>query len=103
MTYTKEQWRFNDNSRYWKTHPFSVTCRKTGVSSATIANIPARATISLEEQKANARLIAAAPELYQALWAMVTSFHAVSHMEDHMKESSLKARAALAKADGRPL
>jgi adenine specific DNA methylase Mod len=67
MTYTKEQWRFNDNSRHWKTHPFSVTCRKTGVSSATIANIPARATISLEEQKANARLIAAAPELLGAL------------------------------------
>jgi len=54
MTYTKEQWRFNDNSRYWKTHPFSVTCRKTGA-------------ISLEEQKANARLIAAAPELLGAL------------------------------------
>jgi hypothetical protein len=93
MTYTKEQWRFNDNTRHWKTHPFSVTCRKSGVSSATIANIPARATISLEEQKANARLIAAAPDLLQALRRIVAGV-------PDTWIGVIEAKAAIAKATG---
>jgi hypothetical protein len=51
-------------------------------------------------QTANARLIAAAPDLLAALWGMVTSFHAVEWMEPHMRESADKARAAIAKATG---
>ncbi len=47
-------------------------------------------------------LIKAAPDLREALWAMVTSFHAVEYMDDHMKQASRKARAVLAKAEGRP-
>lgn len=39
-------------------------------------------------------------ELLQALWGMVTSFHAVEYMEDHMLKSSARARAAIAKATG---
>lgn len=52
------------------------------------------------EKEANARLIAAAPDLLEALWAMVTSFHAVEYMEPHMQEASNMARAAIAKAEG---
>jgi hypothetical protein len=40
-------------------------------------------------------------ELVEALWGMVTSFHAVEYMEDHMKQSSARARAAIEKAKGK--
>ena len=36
-------------------------------------------------------------ELLQALWGMVTSFHAVEWMQPHMQESADKARAVIAK------
>lgn len=52
------------------------------------------------ECEANARLIAAAPDLLAALWAMSTSFHAVEYMEPHMREAAQMARAAIAKATG---
>ena len=51
--------------------------------------------------KANAQLLAAAPELLEACWAMVTSFHAVEYMQPHMKESTDMARKAIAKALGK--
>ena len=41
-------------------------------------------------------------ELVEALWGMVTSYHAVEYMEDHMKQSSDKARVAIQKAKGKP-
>jgi hypothetical protein len=41
-------------------------------------------------------------ELVEALWGMVTSYHAVEYMEDHMKQSSARARAAIEKAKGKP-
>jgi len=76
MSHTKERWVLNENNN-WKTNPFSITARKRGVHSATIANIPTRMTIPpLEqqrmtipplEQQANARLISAAPDLLDAL------------------------------------
>lgn len=52
------------------------------------------------EALANARLIAAAPDLLEACWAMVTSFHGVEWMEKHMQESIAMGRAAIAKATG---
>ena len=51
---------------------------------------------------ANARLMAAAPDLLDALWAMYTSFAAVEWMELHMQQASNMARAAIEKAIGRP-
>jgi hypothetical protein len=66
MSYTKERWVLNENNN-WKTNPFSITARKRGVHSATIANIPTRMTIPPLEQQANARLISAAPDLLDAL------------------------------------
>ncbi len=41
-------------------------------------------------------------ELVEALWGMVTSYHAVEYMEEHMQQSSAKARAAIEKAKGKP-
>jgi len=41
-------------------------------------------------------------ELVEALWGMVTSFHAVEYMEEHMQQSSSRARAAIEKARGKP-
>jgi len=49
----------------------------------------------------NAMLIAAAPDLYEALWAMVTSFHGVDYLEPHMRESMQKGWDALHKAQGK--
>ena len=40
-------------------------------------------------------------ELVEALWGMVTSYHAVEYMHDFMKQSSDKARAAIDKAEGK--
>ena len=40
-------------------------------------------------------------ELVEALWGMVTSFHAVEYMEEHMQQSSARARAAIEKAKGK--
>jgi hypothetical protein len=41
-------------------------------------------------------------ELVEALWGMVTSYHAVEYMEEHMRQSSARARAAIEKAKGKP-
>lgn len=95
--YTPGPWRLNDNTKYWKTNIFSITVRKHGVSSSTVANIPARATIPVSEAWANARLISAAPELFEALNTFPQS---LDWTDAELWEWSKKARAALAKATG---
>lgn len=103
MMHTPGPWRFNDNTQWWKTNPFSVTVRKHGVHSATVANIPARATITPEEQQANARLIAAAPELLAALEAAdkwVAMYHTLAGHEAASECMSRVIRAAIKKATG---
>jgi len=96
--FTKEEWRFCDNTKYgWQTHPFSITARKKGVNSATIANIPVRATISLEEAKANARLISAAPALLEALETFPQS---IAWTDQDLWDWSKKALEAINKAKG---
>jgi hypothetical protein len=52
------------------------------------------AALVIREQKA------LMDELVEALWGMVTSFHAVEYMEEHMQQSSARARAVLAKVKG---
>ncbi len=88
--YTPGPWRLNDNTKYWKTNIFSITVRKHGVSSSTVANIPARATIPVSEAWANARLIAAAPDLLEAVKA------ALSDDQPYIE----KCKAAIVKARG---
>lgn len=89
--HTPGPWRLNDNTKYWKTNIFSITVRKHGVSSSTVANIPARATIPVSEAWANARLIAAAPDLLEAVKA------ALSDDQPYIE----KCKAAIAKATGK--
>jgi hypothetical protein len=75
-----------------------VVIRKKGVHQVTVANIPVRKTIPLFEAEANARLIAAAPELLEQLKNMVTCFE---RFEDtHTALVMDAARAVIAKATG---
>lgn len=90
--HTPAPWVFSDNSANWKTNPYSITCRgKSGVHSTTIANIPARASFADVERRANAMLIAAAPELLEALEEIIRG---VPDTWDGVQ----KAKTALAKA-----
>jgi len=70
ITHTQGQWRFSDNSKHWKVNPYSVTVRAPGVHSVTIANCPSRAKIPQAQARANALLIAAAPDMLRLLWAI---------------------------------
>jgi hypothetical protein len=97
LQHTKETWRYNENS-YWKTHPFSISVRKRGVNSAVVANIPVRATIPPEEQKANARLISAAPDLLEALQEVIDAADGGGWAQ--LDPMLSKQRAALKKARG---
>lgn len=66
--HTQEPWKLSINTDFgWVTNPYSVWVRKPGVHTVTVANIPARKTITWEERLANARLIAAAPDLLAQL------------------------------------
>ena len=94
--YTQEKWLYNENFN-WKTHPFSISARKRGVHSAVIANIPVRATIPPEEQRANARLIAAAPDLLNELRDMLACVYD-EERDDQTIKAVEAARIAVAKA-----
>ena len=95
--HTKETWTYNENFN-WKTNPFSITVQgKYGVHSTTIANIPTRMTIPPEEQRANARLIAAAPDLLDALQTLPQS---LATTDEEYWAWVDKARAAIEKATG---
>ena len=94
--HTKEKWLYNENFN-WKTHPFSISARKRGVHSAVIANIPVRATIPPQEQMANARLIAAAPDLLSALQDMLACVYDEERNDETIKAVEA-ARTAIAKA-----
>ena len=56
------------------------------------------ATVNYPNRDANAHLIAAAPELYEALEFLLTCKH--GEFCDHYREAERKAKAALAKARG---
>lgn len=64
-----------------------------------ICNIPA---FSGEEGHANARLIAAAPELLAALKLFVAQYQGDGHDDRELRPEMAAARAAIAKATGQP-
>jgi hypothetical protein len=88
--HTPGPWKFGDNSKFFKTNPFNVYVQGGGVHSASIANVPYKKTIPEAEARANALLIAAAPELLEACKA------ALSDDKPYIE----KCRAAIAKATG---
>lgn len=94
--HTPMEWRLNENNN-WKTNPFSITVRGRGVHSTTIANIPTRMTIPPQEQQANARLVAAAPDLLEALQTMPQGLMTTDEEWARWIET---ARAAIDKATG---
>lgn len=97
--HSKGKWQVSDNTEYWKTNPYSITLSAKGVHSTTIANLPARATISPEERKANALLIASAPELLHALKIMLAVCRDLE-IDDATVYATAVARAVIAKATG---
>lgn len=97
MNYTPGPWLLSHNTN-WKTNPFSVTVRKPGVHNTTVANIPLRMTIPPQEQQANARLIAIAPELFEIAKGLLALEH---QCKTHgLWMLAVNARAAIAKATG---
>ena len=99
MNHTPGPWLLNHNTN-WKTNPFSVTVRKPGVHNTTVANIPTRMTIPPQEQQANARLIAAAPDLLAALIKLIDAIGRMpSNAADGLAD---QAREVIAKATGEP-
>ena len=73
------------------------------VASFTLAGVP---IMRESEYRAIVRILKSKDELIdelvEALWGMVTSYHAVEYMEEHMQQSSARARAAIKKAKGKP-
>lgn len=94
--HTPEPWTLSENFN-WRTHPFSVVVRRPGVHATAVANIPTRMTIPPEQQRANARLIAAAPSLLSALQLMLQLCHDVER-DDETVAAVAAARSAISRA-----
>ena len=75
-----------------------IVCVKDGRFHAAISRvcIPLPRTFNRKEMQANARLIAAAPELLEALIAMLEM-----HVSQHNHPIHANARRAIAKAEGK--
>lgn len=97
--HTPGPWKFRDASEAFKTNPFSVYIQGRGVHSAAIANIPRKQTIPEEEARANALLIAAAPDLLAALQGLLKG---IFDGPDEANAAMLvaQARDAITKATG---
>lgn len=79
----------------WQTNPAAIySPRRPGA----VACIPARTSVPLDEQSANARLIAAAPDLLAALSNIILSSDA--NCGDSLANAIEAARAAITKAKG---
>lgn len=98
-SYTAGQWKFRDDSKYFKTNPFSVYVQGGGVHSAAIANIPRKQTIPEAEARANAMLISAAPDLLNAVLVLLAVCWDLE-IDDETVQAVAQARSAIAKATG---
>lgn len=98
MKHSAEQWELNENFN-WKNNPFTVNVRKRGVHRTTVASIPTRMTIPPSEQRANAILISAAPDLLEALKLMLSECYDIER-DDKIRYAIHQAKRAIAKAEG---
>lgn len=82
----------------WRTNPFAIySPRRPGA----VACVPSRTSVPLDEQDANGRLIAAAPDLLDALEAMTAAFDWQAPNANPAINAAVEAaRAAIAKAKG---
>lgn len=84
----------------WQTNPAAIySPRRPGA----VACIPARTSVPLDEQSANARLIASAPDLLAALESLHSCHRAFSDNEHWTMlddDARALAEAAIAKAKG---
>ena len=96
-THTPGPWAFKMTG--WQTNPAAVySPRRPGA----VACIPARTSVPLDEQSANARLIAAAPELLAALESAQAWIARAGYTDrDKWQSVQEQARAAIAKAKGK--
>ena len=97
--HTQEKWKFNDNTLFWTRTPYSVTCRKPGQHSVTIAAIRNLSSIPDEEKRANALLITEAPDLLHALTELLRVFPDTER-DDETITAVVDARVAITKARG---
>lgn len=97
ITHTPGQWRFQDNAEHWQTNPYSVTVRAHGVNSVTVANCPARAKIPASQARANALLIASAPEMLSLLCSIKSHLYSTGslHAGAQLFDDDLTIYAAL--------
>lgn len=95
-THTPGPWAFRMTG--WRTNPFAIySPRRPGA----VACVPARTSVPLDEQSANARLIAAAPDLLAALEQCLPIIDAHRHAALGEGDiAAMNARAAIAKAKG---
>jgi hypothetical protein len=95
MNYTKGEWKVKDDRPH-----FSIQ-----VGRQNIASISSLNNMLNDEKLANAHLIAAAPEMYEALRELSEITHDLGlgdgTPDPQIEASNKKARQALAKAEGR--
>lgn len=92
--HTQGQWSIQDNTEWgWKSNPFSITVKKHGVHRTTVANIPTRKSINIDEAKANAFMISAAPELLAQLEFAVKLLKPLAHTAQVQKMVDVISKA----------
>ncbi len=91
--HTEGPWHYREG----RNGEFLITCESGGF--APIARVKGDKRTTLKDAKANARLIAAAPELLAALYAMMDNCYDPDR-DDDIVQAFDAARDAIAKAEG---
>lgn len=94
-THTQGPWSFRMTG--WQTNPAAIY---SPYRPGAVACIPARTSVPLDEQSANARLIAAAPDLLAALDQVDAYLSPLDGEEDAYAEIRNVIQQAIAKATG---
>jgi hypothetical protein len=92
--YTSGPWHYREGNH----GEFTVTCESGGF--APLARVKGDKRSTLKDAKANACLMAAAPELLTALYLMMNSFYDPDRNDDEAVKAFDAARDVIAKAEG---